>query len=244
MTRVAVTTAEDRQDRVAGLMRSVGLVPVRLPCIEIVAADREVLDAARDAAASADAIVLTSSRTVGVLWPEGMPRVPVWAVGSATAGAVRRAGGTVKHVGDAGARSLVAAMPPMPGHTVAFPHADGTDDGVIEGLGGRVGQIVSHAVYRAEPTAPAADAVEAVAFLSPSAVTGWMSVRDLDGIVVGAIGATTAAALVDRGIDVAVVPPTPDLVQLAYGIAAADPVSNRPIASHPDSLPADHGVTE
>ena len=37
--------------------------------------------------------------------------------------------------------------------------------------------------------------VEAISFASPSAVQGWLITRDLDDVVVGVIGQTTAAAV-------------------------------------------------
>ena len=221
MTRVAVTTAADRQDRVAGLMRAVGLSPVSLPCIEIRPADEPVLDAAREAAVDADAIVLTSTRTVRLLWPEGMPATPVWAVGPATASAVERAGGRVADVGTAGAAAIVRRIPHMPAATVAFPHAAGADDTAAALLAQRVGTLHESVVYSAVAIGPPATPVDAVAFMSPSAVTGWFETRDLDGLLVGAIGATTADALRVREVEPHVVPPHPDLVTLAHGIASA-----------------------
>ncbi len=221
MTRVAVTTSADRQERVGGLMRSVGLEPVALPCIEIRAAEDAVLDDARRAAEAADAIVLTSARTVSVLWPSRMPATPVWAVGPATAAAVRRRGGRVVHAGSGGAAALAHQVAPGADAVVAYPHAAGSDERVSRRLAERVGEVVEHVVYVTESVPPAHLPVDAVAFLSPSAVVGWMRSRTTDGIVTGAIGATTAAALRDHGVDPDVVPSSPDLVRLATGIAAA-----------------------
>jgi uroporphyrinogen-III synthase len=221
VTRVAVTTAADRQDRVAGLMRAVGVEPVSLPCIEIQPADAPLLDAARRAAASADAIVLTSTRTVRLLWPEGMPPTPVWAVGSATASAVERAGGRVAGVGTAGAAAIVRRIPHMPAAIVSFPHAAGTDDSVANLLAAKVGTLHDTVVYSAVPLGPASTPVDAVAFMSPSAVAGWFQTRGVDGLIVGAIGPTTADALLQRDVTADVVPPAPDVVVLAHGIAAA-----------------------
>lgn len=230
MTRVAVTTAVDRQERVAGLMRAVGLEPVALPCIEIRAADESVLDSARRAAVTADALVLTSTRTVRLLWPDGMPPTPVWAVGTATAGAVERAGGRVAEVGTAGAASIVRRVPHMPEATVVFPHAAGSDDAVVNLLAERVGTLHESTVYTAVPIGPASTSVDAVAFMSPSAVDGWCTTRTLEGLVVGAIGRTTADALRRRQVDPQVVPMTPDVVMLARGIAAAslDRIASEP----------------
>lgn len=221
MIRVAVTTSADRQERVGGLMRTVGLQPVALPCIEIRTAEPSILDAARRAAEQADAIVLTSARTVSVLWENRMPSTPVWAVGPATAAAVRRRNGRVVHVGSTGAAALADQVAPGSEAVVAYPHAAGSDERVGERLAARVDRVVEHIVYAAEPVVPGDDAVDAIAFLSPSAVIGWMGRRSTDGLVVGAIGNTTAQALRDHGVQPDVVPPSPDLVRMARGIFAA-----------------------
>lgn len=231
MTRVAVTTSADRQERVGGLMRAVGLEPVELPCIEISVAERGVLEAARRAAESADAIVLTSARTVKLVWPDRMPSTPVWAVGPATAAAARHRGGQIVYVGSGGALALAEGVAAGTG-VVAFPHAAGSDERAGGRLASRMAEVVEHIVYATVPVPPADAVVDAVAFLSPSAVIGWMHSRTTDDLVTGAIGATTARTMREHGVEPDVVPTSPDLVLLARGIAGA---ASDQIPSTPES---------
>ena len=87
MKRVAITT--DRFDAVADAYAGVGLDPVEVPCVSIEPASAEVLESARRAVSGADLVIITSARTVGVLWPAApMPAVDVAAVGPVTAKAV------------------------------------------------------------------------------------------------------------------------------------------------------------
>ena len=87
MTRVAITT--DRFDSVSSAYALRGLEPVPLPCLRVESAGDEALTDARQAAADADLLVVTSPRTVSLLWPEQeMPEVEVAAVGESTAAAV------------------------------------------------------------------------------------------------------------------------------------------------------------
>ena len=84
MIRVAVTT--DRFEAVAPHFSEVGLDPVSLPCIRIEPADQAVLAQARKAAIGADLLMITSVRTLDLLWPAAhMPDVAVAAVASPTA---------------------------------------------------------------------------------------------------------------------------------------------------------------
>lgn len=220
MTRVAVTTAADRSERVAAAMRRHGLEPVVLPCIGVIPADDTVIGPLREEAIHADWILLTSARAVEVVWPRGgMPTTPVAAVGHATAEAASEAGGSIALVGGGGVFDLLPALGPGPGLVIA-PHAAGTDPEVFMALSDAGWEILEGDVYETVPAAPDDDPVDAAAFASPSAVEGWCSARPLDGIVVGAIGATTAAALSVRGRPPDVVADTPSHTRLAAALAA------------------------
>lgn len=201
MTDVAVTTSTDSFPRWADLLTAAGLQPVSLPCIEIVPASDDELDLARRTAADADALLLTSPRTVGLLWPEaGMPAVPVAAVGSATAAAVREAGGVIEVVGDAGGDDLVAEWQNLDGRRIVFPHARGSDLGRLDTLKSRGAHVERFPVYESRPKAPGPDPVDAAVFASPSSVEGWLISRSLNELrVVGVIGATTAQAISGAG---------------------------------------------
>lgn len=201
MTDVAVTTSADSFPRWADLLTAAGLQPVSLPCIEVVPASGNELDRARRAAGEADALLLTSPRTVGLLWPDGgMPAVPVAAVGSATAAVVEDAGGITELVGDAGGDELLAEWQNVDGRRIVFPHALGSDLGRLDTLQGRGAHIERFPVYEARPTPPGPDPVDAALFASPSAVEGWLISRSLNELrAVGVIGATTAEAISQAG---------------------------------------------
>lgn len=219
MKRVAVTTAQDTARRVGEALVAHDLAPVYLPCISISPSLPPVLERLRADAAAADLIVLTSARAVRVTWPDGhMPDTPVAAVGPGTAEAVRRAGGTVAHVGSAGAASLLDELD-VAGATVVFPHARAADPATATGLEERGARVVAGAAYDTIPIAPADDMVDAALFGSPSAVAGWMLRRHLEGLVVAAMGDTTATALRARGADRPVVPAHPGFAAAARALA-------------------------
>lgn len=221
MARIALTTTPDRAARLAPLCEEHDLEPVGLPCIESVPADEDVLDQARRAVAQADWLVVTSSRAISALWPEGdMPDVPVAAVGPATAQAVRNAGGRPVVVGDGGADELTDRIAGrLRGVSVAFPHAAGVGTNTIEALEAAGASVDARAVYEIRPVPPAADPVDAVVFGSPTAVHGWLSSRDLEGLAVGVIGGTTAGALAESAVATDVEPPHPSFEGLIAAMA-------------------------
>jgi uroporphyrinogen-III synthase len=218
-----VTTAIDNADRIAKALEAVGLEPVRLPCIRVVRSSPEALDTIRTAAPRADWIVCTSRRAVATVWPDGgMPPHPrVAAVGRATADAVVAAGGSVAAVGTGGAsavRDLLRGR--VKGQLVVFPHARAADPLTIEMLEREGATVIAVPAYDTVPMSPAHDRVEAVILGSPSAVNGWMSSRDLTGLLVAAIGETTATAIRALGIDPAVVPAKPGVDAVVDALAA------------------------
>jgi len=230
MTRVGITTTADGYPRLAGAAERHGLVPVPLPCIEVVAAPVEVLALAREEARRADWLLITSARTVTTLWPEGgMPSVPVAAVGSASAAAVENAGGTVGFVGESGGEDLVFELSEKWHEAnVFFPHASGARQGTVECLEDVAADMAALPVYETSPVAPGLDAVDAVVFGSPSAVRGWALARGFDDLVLAAIGETTAAALAELAREPDVVPSRPDfellMALLAHHLRQRSPV--------------------
>ncbi|HSJ85321.1 MAG TPA: uroporphyrinogen-III synthase [Acidimicrobiia bacterium] len=195
MTRVAITT--DRFDSVASEYLCVGLEPVPVPCVDVVVDAEGVLSRAREAASHADLMLITSPRTVELLWPEGgMPPTGVVTVGATSAAAVETAGGRVVVTGRSGLAGLLAgAADVLSAARVVFPHAAGTDPGLVACLRSLVSDLEEQEIYRAVPVAPDSTPVHAVVFASPSAVTGWLLARDFDGVVVGVIGPTTRTAV-------------------------------------------------
>ncbi|MFP4553489.1 MAG: uroporphyrinogen-III synthase [Actinomycetota bacterium] len=221
MPRIALTTTPDRAARLVSLCEEHGLEPVGLPCIELVPADEEVLEQARRQVAQADWLVVTSSRAISVLWPNGeMPDVPVAAVGPATAQAVTTAGGRPAVVGGGGVDELIDLIAErLRGVSVVFPHAAGAGTNTIEALEVAGASVDARAVYEIRSVPPADDAVDAVAFGSPTAVHGWLLSRDLEGLVVGAIGETTAGALEEFAVTADVEPPHPSFEGLIVAMA-------------------------
>ena len=195
MTRVAITT--DRFDSVSSAYALRGLEPVPLPCLRVEPAGDEALTDAREAAADADLLVVTSPRTVSLLWPEQeMPGVEVAAVGESTAAAVARSGGHVVAAGRSGLMGLIEIVADrLRESRVVFPHAGGSDVAASQRLRQLTCQLEEHVVYRTVPVAPAMTDVQAISFASPSAVQGWLVTRDLRNLVVGVIGKTTGAAV-------------------------------------------------
>jgi uroporphyrinogen-III synthase len=195
VTRVAITT--DRFDSVAPVYLGVGLEPVPAPCVDVVVAVEGILTRAREAASDADLLLITSARTVELLWPRGgMPPTGVVTVGATSAAAVEAAGGRVVVTGQSGLADLLdGAAELLSGARVVFPHAAGTDPGLVARLRSLVSDLEEQEIYRAVPIAPEPTPVDAVVFASPSAVTGWLLARDFEDVVVGVIGPTTRAAV-------------------------------------------------
>lgn len=210
--RVAITTTSDRAADLGRRAEARGLEPVELPCIEVAPGPEQALARARSETARADWLVLASPRAVRSVWPEGgMPGAAVAVVGSRTAEAVVEAGGRVAMVGDGGSAELLSRLAPMVvGRSVVYCHGSETDPAVMEALAGSAAVVTALAVYRTRPVAPGPDQVDAAVFGSPSAVAGWCMSRDLEGVVLAAIGPTTGQALEERGRPPQLVSPRPD----------------------------------
>lgn len=226
MTRVAITT--DRFESAGRPFRRYGLEPVSLPCIRIEPAGADLLAEARKAAALCDLLLITSARTVDLLWPDGpMPSSPVAAVGEWTAAAVEARGGRVALAGQAGVTELIDQLGSnLETAAVVFPHAGrpSADNSTslrtaLETLRGRAAKLNEFEIYRTTSLSPGTDDVAAVAFASPSAVAGWHLSRSFDALVIGVIGLTTRVAVAaHRSPDV--VAPQPSHDALARAMAS------------------------
>ncbi|MGB2757698.1 MAG: uroporphyrinogen-III synthase [Acidimicrobiia bacterium] len=220
MVRVAVTTSVDAEPRLSHVLRARGFDPIALPCIEIMPADHDELDRLRVAAAAADWIVLASPRAITAVWPEGwMPSTPAACVGPTTAACCEAAGGYPALVGSGGAEALVDALGVhLETDVVVFPHASATDPNVIDRLA-QMCQLTHGIAYRTAILAPADAPVDAVVFTSPSTVRGWLSARSLDGLVIAALGSSTANELRVHGHEPQVIPTSPNVEELADALA-------------------------
>lgn len=221
--RVAVTTTSDAFHRWAEPLARHFFEPVSLPCIEIRVAGEDHLERARMAAADGDLVLLTSPRSVRLLWPEGaMPSVPAAVVGSATGAAVEAAGGTISVTGDSDGDGLVDRLVgDVAGRRIVFPGARSADPARARRLREAGATVESYTVYETVPIAPTDDPVDAVVFGSPSAVRGWMLSRTLEGVSpVAAIGETTAEELWRVAREPDFVPSSPSVEAMVDGLAA------------------------
>ena len=221
MKAVAVTTSADRAAAAAIPFALLGMQPALLPCIEIEAAPLEALEAARGSAAEADLVVISSRRTIDILWPDGpLPDAEFAAVGAVSARAVRERGGRIVATGIAGSAYLAETLAPrIGGLYVVWPRAQGADPMPLLQMTSRSGRFVAPAVYSSVPVAPRLESVEVITFASPSAVTGWQLSRSLDESTIAVLGETTRRAVESSGGSAAIVAPNPTYQWLAQAVA-------------------------
>lgn len=216
--RVAVTTTADSFNRWKLPLESAGLEPVPLACIAIRPESKAELAAARVRAADADLLLITSARTVRLLWPEGgMPATPAAVVGDATAQAVEKAGGSVGVRGGGDGDDLVDLMVDgLKGKRIFFPAARDADPFRARRLSAAGARVETQVAYTTVPVAPGPDPVDVAVFGSPTTLAGWLLSRTLDELrLVAAMGAVTAAALRERGREPDVVPKRPSVEAIA-----------------------------
>jgi len=210
-------------DRIRGLMPGasrLGFDPVPLPCIRIDAipggCERVVTASSR-----ADALIVSSARAVALLAHVGLPSLPILAVGLETATAVEDAGGTVAWAGSGGIHDLARdAQQLIGGKVVVLAGASSTTRESATTLEMAGCSVVPVDLYTTVPIAPPNDPVDAVVFGSPTAVTGWLFSRELSGLIVGAIGSTTAESLRGHGIEPDAVPDRPGFMNTIEQVAA------------------------
>jgi uroporphyrinogen-III synthase len=214
--RLALTSTADRSHAIIEAVSFHGCEAVVLPCIETQPAGQGTLEEVRTEAAESDWLLITSPRTVAILWPGGgMPHAKAAVVGEATGDAVRRAGGRVAAIGESGLDELVGNWAQqVAGHTVFFPHSAASDLSRLRPLEEHGARVATTVVYETKPVPPGSDPVDAALFASPSAVAGWTLSRSLEDLVIGAIGETTARSLKDHGHPPQVVPSRPDFEML------------------------------
>lgn len=224
--RVAITRDESTDGPLNRALRDAGFVAVACPVAEErPSADPQPLLAAAGELERFDWAIFASRRAVAALaaargkaWPRTLRTA---AVGSSTAAALLEAGATSAVVApDSGAEALWSWLENKDDWTqrrVLIPTVAGGRRAVIDGLIAAGAQVTVIEAYRMEAR-PAADvaadwraaAAEAVILASPRAVDllvgaiGRDALADLAAIV--AIGATTAVALKEHGIDPAVSP--------------------------------------
>ncbi len=219
--RLGLTTTLERIHTLQEGVSLLGFEPIALPCIRV---DTAPDGANQLAAVDADALVVTSARAASLLLREELPPIPIVAVGPETATTFEKAGTTVAWVGSGGVREIALdARHLLSGRNVLLAGAANTsreNAAVLEMAGGSVTRVE---LYTTVPVAPEGDPVDAVVFGSPTAVTGWFMSRQLQDLVIGAIGPTTAAALGDHDVIPDVVPDRPGFMRTIEQLAALRP---------------------
>jgi len=246
--RVVVTRPREQAADLCRMLADAGAVPLVVPLISIEPLeDTRRLDEAIRSLESYDWLVVTSANGAerftqrlaevrpGFDWSPGRPRTA--AVGPGTAAALERAGIRVDFLPStstgAGLAEELASRQPLAERRVLMPRAlDGRPDAAA--ILRRSGAVVHDLpVYRTGTVAPSAEdlsaldgGVDAVLFLSGSAVTAWHEQARAGGplagragaAVVACIGPSTAAAARSLGLHVDVEAPAHSLESLLLAL--------------------------
>jgi uroporphyrinogen-III synthase len=161
-----------------------------------------------------DWIVFTSRRAVAYSDLPRHCRPKVACVGPATAQAVLDQGGTVdlvpEHHDAAALAGAMIAAGPIAGQRVLFPASEqalSTLEELLESAGAEVVRVTAYRPVPGDRLDPeAAAGADIVVFLAPSAVAAYAQLGGDLTVPAVAIGATTAAALVERGVSPLVAP--------------------------------------
>lgn len=242
--RVLITRSVDRAGDMAAAVVALGGIPVVMPVVALAPPEPQSAAALAAAVADFAGYdwVLVASKNAAERWLAALgaaPREAVrWAcVGPVTAAALAEAGVALALPPAKSAAALAAAIldrGPVAGARVLVPRAAGGRDDAVVALrraGATVDTVVLYRSVTAEATDPAVAAglsalragqVEVACLFAPSQVAALFELLGPGAAeilarcrVVAAIGATTRAALVERGVPVAVVPPAPEVAALA-----------------------------
>jgi uroporphyrinogen III methyltransferase/synthase len=239
---VVVTRAPAQAGALTHALQEAGAHVIELPVIDIaeVPEERATLQRAADTAGEYQWIAFTSANAVDRFLPllsdiRRLGSTKLAAVGRATATALEAHQMVADLVPSrSNAEGLVEDLPEAPpGGRVLFVRAAAASETLGVGLarkGWTVDQVVAYrtvdaAAPQAEVAADLADA-DVVAFLSPSAVSAYLRLRDTDGRplsvppVVACVGSTTATAARAAGLRVAVEPSKASVDALVLAIAA------------------------
>jgi uroporphyrinogen-III synthase len=185
MKRLLVLRPEPGNSATAGRARALGLDPVQCPLFTVEGMDWDV-----PTTEGFDYLLLTSANAVR--FDRGrvaeLQRLPVLAVGSATADAARDAGLRVAHVGDRGVDELLAALPDGKRllHLTGADHHRPAGDHAIT-------RLVAYRTVPLDPTIPDDQLVALVHSARAGARLATL-VRDRAAIAIIAISPAAAAA--------------------------------------------------
>lgn len=218
--RVVVTRPRDQSGPLVEGLEKLGATVTVVPLVDVRPVDdTRALDAAVQELAEYDWVVFTSANgveAVGSRLQGPLEWVLVAAVGPATAAAVRALGSEPAFIPERhAAEEIVRGLGSLVGTRVLLPQADIADPGLAEALRARGATVDSVVAYRTVEVAPEMSGVlalrvaDAVVIASPSAARGLAalasSVETLRGLLIVAIGQTTAAGAREAGLPVGLV---------------------------------------
>jgi uroporphyrinogen-III synthase len=234
--RIVITRAAHQAGEFELLLRGKGAEPLLYPCIATAPPDETTaLDSALHQAAQGDFdwLVLTSANAVLALAQrletlkistDSLKNLSVAAVGPATAEATHALLELEMALipEEYSAEALVYALRPTSGMRVLLPQADLARPTLVEGLVAAGATVTSIVAYRTVqgtggvdlPALLADGQVDAITFTSPSTAHNFLerlrteggNPDQLRGVVLACIGPTTAEAVRDIGLAVAVLP--------------------------------------
>lgn len=242
--RIVVTRPIAQAQALRRALQGLGAEVLVMPTIRIAdPSDPEPLREAARAPRRFDWIIFTSANAVARFWAamrelgvdeRALTGVSVCAVGSATAAAVEREGGTValvppEYVAESIAEAL-AAHGDLAGKRVLLPRADGAREVLPEQLRRLGAEVVDVVAYETVSDSTAAGSlrkeiesgsVDLVTFTSSSTARHFAELvtRDLGSTVVASIGPITSATVRELGWDVAVEPAVHTAAALTAAIA-------------------------
>lgn len=246
--RVLVTRPAESAAALAALLRAAGAEPVCVPMLRIAATpDGPGVDDAVAGIEQVDAVLFTSANAARPLAarlraaghaPDAV-RARIFCVGPATAAAARRAGFRAPEAPAArhDAASLLALLReqfPPAGRRFLFARGESARTVLPDGLRAAGARVDEAVLYRSEPApvdettlraALARGDIDVLTFTSAAAARRFAACLDEPArraarrCVIGAIGATTAAALVELGLAPSVQPERAGLRALVEALA-------------------------
>lgn len=235
--RVLVTRPRDQSAELTRLLEGRGADVILRPTIEVVLRDdsRTVARLAAITPATTDAVLITSGNAARALAAHATiaaRAVPVFAVGSATADALRRHGfGDVRVGLEASAEGLLDYMrgtlgDHLPGMRFVAPQSSRAHDTLVSGLIASRSDVEvvtaydTRTVRNGEPLP--LGRIDWLTFTSPSAVDGFVEALKVPaGSRIACLGKTTRDGARARGLTVDVTPQMPSLMGLVDAIAEA-----------------------
>ncbi|HXI55100.1 MAG TPA: uroporphyrinogen-III synthase [Polyangia bacterium] len=236
--RILVTRPADQIPPFAAALEAAGAEAIAYPTIAVEPPPSwEALDGALKKIAAYQWVIFTSPSAVrftlaraaatGAAAP-ALTGLKVAAVGAQTARALAAAGIAVDVVPDSDQRQegLLAALTALPpGTRVLFPQAVGGRDLLAQRLTeqGCLVDVVPVSRTTSLPLAGTPPPFDLAVFASPSAFRAFVDghgLAPLGGRLIAAIGPTTAAAIVDAGVTVDVVPDAPSAAAMVSALIA------------------------